>query len=137
MTREREVNKTLRDELKRHKGNGEQNLMIKRGRIVSKSDSSQPLSQNWLENNHNSKEINADLKNLTINFQSVCNKTPILRQSIDSQYPDIIIGSETLLSSNVSNNEIISSDLGYSIFRKDRSDGYGSIMMSISCGIIL
>jgi len=46
MTREREVNKTLRDELKRHKGNGEQNLMIKRGRIVSKSDSSQPLSQN-------------------------------------------------------------------------------------------
>ena len=38
-TREREVNKALRDELKRRKGNGEQNLMIKRGRIVSKSDS--------------------------------------------------------------------------------------------------
>ena len=45
-TREREVNKALRDELKRRKGNGEQNLMIKRGRIVSKSDPSQCSSQN-------------------------------------------------------------------------------------------
>jgi len=79
--------------------------MIKRGRTVSKSDSSQPSSQ---ENNRNSKEINANLKFLNI---SVCNKIPILRQLIDSQHPDIIIGSETWLSSTVSNNEIIPSDL--------------------------
>jgi len=31
--KEWEVNKTLRDELRRHKENGKQNLMIKRGRI--------------------------------------------------------------------------------------------------------
>ena len=39
--KEREINKALRDELKRRKENGEQNLIIKRGRIVSKGNNFQ------------------------------------------------------------------------------------------------
>ena len=51
--REREVNRALRDELKRRRANGEQNLIIKRGRIVSTTNAtsesrhnSQPTSNN-------------------------------------------------------------------------------------------
>ena len=44
--KEREVNKALRDELKRRKANGEQNLIIKRGRIISKGGNSQPVPSN-------------------------------------------------------------------------------------------
>ena len=39
--KERETNKALREELKRRKDNGEKNLIIKRGRIVTKNGASQ------------------------------------------------------------------------------------------------
>ena len=42
--KERELNKKLRDELKRRKANGEKNVMIKRGRIVVRRAASSPES---------------------------------------------------------------------------------------------
>ena len=72
------------------------------------------------------------MKILNINFQSICNKIPNLRELIHTQHPDIIIGTETWLTPDVTNNEIIPPDLSYIIYRKDRCDGYGGIMIAIA-----
>jgi len=49
-----------------------------------------------------------------------------------TQKPHIIIGTETWLSPDVSNNEIIPSDFSYNIYRNDQADGYSGIMLAIS-----
>ena len=55
-----------------------------------------------------------------------------LLELISTQKPHIIIGTETWLFPDISNNEIISSDLNYNIYRNDRADGYGEVMLAIT-----
>jgi len=55
-----------------------------------------------------------------------------LLELISTQKPHIIICTETWLSPEVSNNEIIPSDFNYNIYRNDQADGYGGVMLAIS-----
>ena len=70
-----------------------------------------------------------DLSAVTINFQSILAKRAHLLCFINEHNPDIIFGTETWLSSTVSSSEISLS--GYNIFRKDRKDGYGGVLLAL------
>ena len=51
---------------------------------------------------------------------------------IDKEKPDILAGTEMWLTPDVMNSEIIPPELGYSIYRKDRPDGYGGVLLAVS-----
>ena len=61
------------------------------------------------------------LKVLNINFQSVRNKIPDLHALVAVEQPDIIISTESWLTPNIQNSEIIPPNLGNSIFKEDRT----------------
>jgi len=42
------------------------------------------------------------------------------------------VGTATWLSTNISNNEIITPEWNYNIYRKDRSNVYGGVIIAIS-----
>ena len=67
------------------------------------------------------------LKIVCCNFQSIWNKKDELADFLASDNIDIIIGSETHLSYNISNAEILPPE--YSAARKDRDDGYGGVII--------
>jgi len=67
------------------------------------------------------------LRIVCCNFQSIWNKKAELENFLYSMDIDILIGSETHLSCNISNSEIIPPN--YSAARKDRSDGYGGVIL--------
>ena len=56
------------------------------------------------------------LKVTVINFHSVIRKQADLLELIATHNPHIIIGTETWLSSDISNNKIIPNDLNYNIY---------------------
>ena len=70
-----------------------------------------------------------NMKVLTVNFQSAKNKKEDIANLIDSSDPTIIIGSETWLNSNVHSSEIFPPN--FDIIRKDRSDGWGGVLLAI------
>ena len=65
------------------------------------------------------------LKVLNINFQSVCNKIPEFHALINTEQPDIIIATESWLTPVILNSEVAPANLGYSIFREDRTSTSG------------
>ena len=73
-------------------------------------------------------------KTLVINFQSIKNKTADLEVLLNKEDPDIISGSETWLNPNIYNSEIFNSN--YEIFRKDRSDKHGGVLLAIKSSLI-
>ena len=75
------------------------------------------------------------LRVVNINFQSIMNKKADLQEFIYSYKPDIIVGTETWLSANVCNNEIIPAEWNFNVYRKDRQDGYGGVMIAVSKAI--
>ena len=60
------------------------------------------------------------IKILNINCQSVVNKKDHLQTVIDSENPDIIVGTESWLSPSIYDGEIFPPSLGYSVYRRDR-----------------
>lgn len=58
------------------------------------------------------------MKILNINFQSIVNKVPEFHCLIDTEKPDVIIGTESWLSPDIKDNEIFPSD--YTPYRADR-----------------
>ena len=77
-------------------------------------------------NTRDSADTRAKLpKVAVINFRSIMGKKADLLELISMQKP-------TWLSPEVSNNEIIPSDFNYNIYRNDRADGYGGVMLAIS-----
>jgi len=74
------------------------------------------------------KNIN-ELKVLTINFQSICNKREIFENLINSSDPDIIIGTETWLKPNILNSELLPKS-HHIVARKDRKDGHGGVIIA-------
>ena len=68
------------------------------------------------------------LKLFLINFQSVLAKRAELFNLIHEHQPDVIFGTETWLSPNINSTEFFPA--GYSLFRKDRSDGYGGVLLA-------
>ena len=76
--------------------------------------------------------VNPSIKVVNINFQSIMNKKVTLYEFIFTYKPHIIVGTGTWLSLDISNNEVISAEWNYKIYRKDRPDGYGGVMIAIS-----
>ena len=63
-----------------------------------------------------------------INFQSVLAKRAELSNLIHEHQPDVIFGMETWLSSTINSAEFFPA--GYSLFRQDRFDGYGGVLLA-------
>ena len=73
------------------------------------------------------------IKFLSLNAQSIMNKKESLWELLDHQNPDICCVCETWLNSDILNNEILPTS--YKLFRKDRADGYGGILIGVKCNI--
>jgi exonuclease III len=54
---------------------------------------------------------------------------------LDSSNPDIICGNETWFKPSICNSEILPDESDYEIFRKDRKDGFGGVMLVIKSTI--
>jgi hypothetical protein len=54
---------------------------------------------------------------------------------LDSSNTDIICGNETWLKPSICNGEILPDESDYEIFRKDRKDGFGGVMLAIKSNI--
>ena len=75
---------------------------------------------------------------LNINFQSVRNKIPDFHALISSEQPDIIIATESWLTPDILSSEIVPANLGYSIFREDRtSSSGGGVFIMVKGDIIV
>jgi len=46
--------------------------------------------------------------------------------------PDILAGTETWLTPDVMNNEIILPEFGYNIYQKDRPSSYGGVLLAVT-----
>ena len=75
---------------------------------------------------------NTDLRLLNINFRSIMNKRAEFIHLIDSLKPDIIVGTKTWLSDSIKNSKIIPDNMNFTIYRRDREDSYGGVMIAIS-----
>ena len=73
---------------------------------------STPIKKKTFQKNSNK------LKILNINFQSIVNKVPEFQCVIDTEKPDVVIGTESWLSPEISSSEIF--PLGYTAYRRDR-----------------
>ena len=78
----------------------------------------QPLSIKTTSKTLPSVKSPQQLKILNINFQSVVNKVPEFHCLVDTEKPDVIIGTESWLSPDIKDNEIFSTD--GTPFRADR-----------------
>ena len=69
------------------------------------------------------------LRVIIINFQNIKNKAPDLQMVIDSTKPDVIIGTESWLSSDVNAAEVFPPD--FEVFRCDRKDDpHGGVLIA-------
>ena len=78
-----------------------------------------------------SNSCHGSLRTMTINFQSMLPKKVELWHMIETMKPDIIFGTETWLRPEIENSEILPPECGYNVFRKDRHDGYGGVMIAV------
>ena len=89
------------------------------------------------ESNGNSESDGECNLNLAIiNFRSIINKKAEFLYFLQERKPRIIIGTETWLSNDIADNEIIPSEFNYTIYRKDRDSGYGGVMIAVSKDIL-
>ena len=91
--------------------------------LFESSYSSSKSSENFYISRKRSKSLNI----ITCNFQSIWNKRAELEHFLKRYNIDILLGSETHLSPNITNPEIIS--LNYSATSRDRDDGYGGVII--------
>ena len=63
------------------------------------------------------------------NFQSIKAKREAFWNLVESRKPDIVLGCETWLKSTITNQEVMSP--GYEVYRNDRSDGYGGVLIAV------
>ena len=81
-------------------------------------ESSLPPTTSTPIKNKRTQKNSTKLKNLNIHFQSVVNKVPDFLCMIDTEKPDVVIGTESWLSPEISNGAIF--PLGYTAYRMDR-----------------
>lgn len=75
-----------------------------------------------------------DTRILVVNFQSIKNKKEEVWNMIDTTNTDIILGTETWLRPDILSSEIFPST--YTVYRKDRKDGYGGVLIAVKSNII-
>lgn len=104
-------------------------------RIKKREDSTEGNLSSLRTNNkpkydHNSGSLTTQipLKSFIINFQSIMAKRPEFYNLINDHHPDIIFGTETWLSPNTNTAEFLPRE--YNIFRQDRPDGYGGVLLA-------
>ncbi|CAC5405350.1 unnamed protein product [Mytilus coruscus] len=68
-------------------------------------------------------------KIVVVNFQSIKNKKEELLNMIDTSNPEIILRTETWLRPDILSSEIFPPQ--YSVYRKDRTDGYGGVLIAV------
>ena len=72
---------------------------------------------------------NDKIRILEINFQSIKNKTSDLHIAIEQSRPDVIIGTETWLTKDMSSSEYIPGE--FEVFRRDREDDpHGGVLVA-------
>lgn len=76
------------------------------------------------------------LRCLVINCWSLKNKIADIAAAIDEHKPDVILGNESWLNSEITSSEIFPDD--YTVFRKDRVDGQnaGGVFQAVKGDII-
>ena len=74
------------------------------------------------------------LRTLVVNFQSIRNKVPETQVLIEDADPDIIVGTETWLNSEIFSSEVLPSN--YNVFRRDRKDSYGGILIAVKTDLV-
>jgi len=62
------------------------------------------------------------------------NKRELLWNLVDYRNPEIVCICETWLNPNILNNEVLPPS--YKLFRKDRADGYGGILIGVKCNVL-
>ena len=73
---------------------------------------------------------NRPLRVINVNFQSMVGKKAEIIEMLDRLKPDVLIGTETWLTSQVSDGELLNQD--YQIFRKDRGyNQWGGVMIAV------
>ena len=73
--------------------------------------------------------IQKPLRAIIVNCQSVKNKKAQLHALINGSAPDIVFGTESWLTPDISNSEIFPEN--YTVYRKDRPDGHGGVFIMI------
>ena len=82
------------------------------------------------------KKLDNKLRSVCLNIQSIKSKREAIWNFHDSSNPDILFDCETWVNPNITDNEILPENTGYNIFRKDRNDGYGGVMLAIKAEIV-
>ena len=98
---------------------------------------SSPIKQTYIKR---AQKKETPLKILTINFQSIKNKKAELDEIISSVQPEIILGTETWLSSDILSSEFFPAN-DYTVYRKDRppsnnNQSYGGVLIAISTQLL-
>ncbi|VDI07255.1 Hypothetical predicted protein [Mytilus galloprovincialis] len=93
---------------------------------------SSPIKTNKTDRNNYQKPKNTKI--LVVNFKSIKNKKEELCNLLDSANPNILIGTETWLRNDISSSEIFPD--GYTVYRKDRWDGYGGVLVAVKSDYI-
>ena len=68
---------------------------------------------------------------LSVNLQSLPAKKEVFWEAVDACAPDIIIANETWLKPTIHTSEVMPP--GFNTLRKDRGDGYGGVLLAVSC----
>ena len=79
-------------------------------------------------------KCSSSLRSLTINFQSIREKKAELLNILETSEPDIVFGNETWLTSNHHSAEYFPPT--YHVYRKDRKDGYGGVLLAVKSTLI-
>ena len=78
-----------------------------------------PQAEHHGQRNVAKNKNSGSIKILNINCQSIVNKKDQLHSVIDTENPDIIVGTESWLSPSIYDSEIFPPSLGYSVYRRD------------------
>jgi hypothetical protein len=71
---------------------------------------------------------------IIVNTQSIKSKTEMIWEVIDTRKPEIVVVSETWLNNNIHNSEVLPTH--YEVYRKDRKDGYGGVLIAVNNTLI-
>ena len=69
-----------------------------------------------------------------LNCQSISSKKAVFANFVSVNSPDIIVGCESWLSPSISTSEVFPA--GFTVYRKDRSDGYGGVFIACQNSLV-